>query len=121
MPKQNTLVAAIFGTFLSLWALSSDADDTAGKDKYMAYGCYQCHGTAGQGAITGPRLAPSPLPFQAFRQLLRTPSNRMPAYAPDVLSDSDLKIIHEYLASIQAPPALDEIPILSRQRDLLDK
>ena len=33
----------------------------------MADGCYQCHGTVGQGSRgTGPRLAPNPLPYENF-------------------------------------------------------
>jgi mono/diheme cytochrome c family protein len=33
----------------------------------------------------------------------------MPAYSPDVLSDAQLRDIYEFVRSIPAPPALEEI------------
>ena len=42
-----------------------------GSELYTKYGCYQCHGRAGQGGAAGPRLGPSPLPFVAFSQYAR--------------------------------------------------
>ena len=81
-------------------------DATNGKRIYMADGCDLCHGTVGQGGRgTGPHLAPSPLPFEAFAGQVRRPANAMPAYTTVVLSDQDLGDIYAYLLTI--PPLPD--------------
>jgi mono/diheme cytochrome c family protein len=86
----------------------------AGQQAYKAVGCWQCHGTAGQGgAITGPRLAPSALPYAAFLQQLRTPQNAMPPYEPKILSDADAANIYAFLKSVPAPKSVQDIPLLS--------
>ena len=41
-------------------ALAASAEN--GKQAFMRAGCWQCHGTMGQGGATGPKLAPDPLP-----------------------------------------------------------
>jgi ubiquinol-cytochrome c reductase cytochrome c subunit len=82
------------------------ADAVNGKRIYMAVGCYQCHGTVGQGSRpTGPHLAPNPLPYEAFAAVVRRPVNVMPPYTTVVLSDQDLGDIYAYLLTI--PPLPD--------------
>ena len=49
-----------------------------GKAVFMQKGCWECHGTMGQGAATGPRLAPNPIPYDALANFLRTTSRAMP-------------------------------------------
>jgi mono/diheme cytochrome c family protein len=81
-------------------------DAANGKRVYMADGCYQCHGTVGQGSRpTGPHIAPNPLPYEAFAGQVRRPVNSMPPYTSVVLSDQDLADIYAYLVSI--PPLPD--------------
>lgn len=81
-------------------------DAANGKRIYMAVGCYQCHGTVGQGSRpTGPHLAPNPLPYEAFAAIVRRPVNVMPPYTTVVLSDQDLGDIYAYLVTI--PPLPD--------------
>ena len=76
-----------------------------GRTLYNATGCYSCHGYEGQGfLITGPRLAPNPLPLVVFTEMVRRPTNVMPAYSPHVLTDAELAKIHAFLQSIPAPP-----------------
>jgi mono/diheme cytochrome c family protein len=66
----------------------------------MADGCYQCHGTVGQGSRgTGPRLAPNPVPYEGFAQQLRKPANVMPPYSALVLSDAQLADLCEQPAA----------------------
>jgi hypothetical protein len=61
----------------------------------MAVGCSQCHGTVGQRSRpTGPHIAPDPMPFEAFADLLRWPRYIMPTYTTVVLSDQPLTGIH---------------------------
>jgi mono/diheme cytochrome c family protein len=87
-------------------ATTRASDPLNGKRIYMAVGCYLCHGTAGQGGRpSGPHIAPNPLPFAAFAQHVRHPSNTMPPYTAAVLSDQDLGDIYSYLVTI--PPLPD--------------
>lgn len=104
----------------SITALAEDAGGE-GKDEYMTYGCYQCHGTEGQGAITGPRLAPGPLPFESFKQFVRFPPNRMPAYSSEVLDESELKAIYAYITSIPNSQDVNEIPLLLQRTEEISR
>jgi mono/diheme cytochrome c family protein len=87
-----------------------------GRTLLVAIGCSECHGTVGQGSrVAGPRLAPQTLPFEAFLQVLRHPTNDMPPYVAEVLSDADTRDIHAYLQSITGPTRkVGEIPALNR-------
>ena len=79
---------------------------------YLQFGCDQCHGRVGQGGSAGLRLAPDPLPYEDFADIVRRPYGVMPAYSPNVLSEADMQAIYTYLTSIPEPPALDAIPLL---------
>ena len=82
------------------------ADAAKGKQNFMKYGCWQCHGTQGQGSpVTGPKLAPGPLPLEAMSAFIRNSKRQMPPYREEVLPQADLEDIHAYLASI--PPVQD--------------
>jgi mono/diheme cytochrome c family protein len=88
-------------------------DGAKGKAIFLADGCYECHGTVGQGGrLTGPRLARTQLPLDSFMQQLRQPSNEMPPYEAGVLSDQDAANIYAYLQSLPAPMAAKDIPLL---------
>ena len=52
----------------------------AGKRLYMKNGCYQCHGTVGQGTIAGARIGPPPLSVQGVIRYVRRPAGQMPAF-----------------------------------------
>ncbi len=92
----------------------------SGKRLYLAVGCYECHGTTGTGAITGPKIAPNPIPFPAFAYQLRHPLGsppygniKMPAYGETVLSDAQVADLYAYLASIGPSPPASKIPLLN--------
>ena len=85
-----------------------------GKKVYMAVGCWQCHGTVGQGSVTGPKIGPDPLPYDTFVSFVRTTSRAMPSYREAVLSNSDLADIHAYLASVPKPADYKSIPLLNQ-------
>jgi mono/diheme cytochrome c family protein len=91
-------------------ALAASAE--RGKATFMHAGCWQCHGTAGQGSIAGPKLAPDPLPFETLSAFVRTSSRAMPPFREEVLSDEDLADIYAYLQSIPPAPAPESIPLL---------
>src|SRR5262249_55654811 len=75
--------------------VTSGGDAKKGKQLYTSYGCYQCHGYAAQGATaTGPRLAPRPIPFQAFVPYVRHPNGEMPPYTEKIVTDSELRDIY---------------------------
>ena len=82
-----------------------------GKAVFMTMGCWQCHGTVGQGGA-GPRVAPDPLPYDTFAAFVRTTSRAMPPYREKILTDADLADIHAYLQSIPAPADAETIPLL---------
>jgi mono/diheme cytochrome c family protein len=91
------------------------ADAARGKILFTQnYGCYQCHGTEGQGSpVTGPRLAPNPLPFEALSAFVRTSSREMPPFRESVLPNEDLADIYAYLQSIKPGPDYKSIPMLN--------
>lgn len=88
-----------------------------GKMVFMKVGCWQCHGTQGQGAVTGPRLAPDPLPYEGFSSFVRTTSRAMPPYREKILSDADLADIYAYLQSIPKVQDPKTIPLLQQWAD----
>ncbi len=86
-----------------------------GKQIFVTYGCYQCHGYQGQGsASAGPKLAPGPLPFEAFEGQLRKPRDRMPVYTHVTVSEGDVHDLYAYLQSIPKGKAAADIPLLNQ-------
>ena len=91
------------------------ADAARGKILFtQKYGCYECHGTEGQGSpVTGPRLAPNPLPYEALSAFVRTSNGPMPPFREAILPNADLQDIYAYLQSIKPAPDYKTIPLLS--------
>jgi mono/diheme cytochrome c family protein len=89
------------------------ANVARGKQLYLATGCYQCHGTRGEGGgNAGPRLAPGPMPYAGLLQQLRHPRARMPVYTAVVMPDGDVADIYAYLQSVPKAKTASEIPML---------
>ena len=105
-------VAILGVTAVCLQAPTLAQSSSEGRELFVTYGCWQCHGYEGQGSVAGPRVAPTLLPYAAFEQLVRRPANVMPAYAPSALPDSVLQEIFAFVQSVEEPPALDDIPAL---------
>jgi len=85
-----------------------------GKKLFVSFGCYECHGTMGQGArAAGMRIGPPPLEREEFMQYVRGPAGEMPPYTPKVVSDEQLADIYAYLQSIPKPPSPKSIPLLN--------
>jgi len=89
-------------------------DAASGKKLFVKYGCYQCHGTQGQGTTAGARLAPKPVALAAMITYVRAPKGQMPPYTAKVVSDAELGDIRAYLASIPEPPPSKSIPLLNQ-------
>jgi len=105
------LVAFAAGLVFAQGAVAADAGK--GQTAFMKYGCWQCHGTVGQGGVTGPKLAPDPIPLEAMSAFIRSSNRQMPPYREQVLPNEDLADIHTYLSSIPKPPDYKTIPILN--------
>jgi mono/diheme cytochrome c family protein len=95
------------------FAADKPANMARGRQLYMATGCYQCHGTRGEGGgNAGPRLAPGPLPLEGFTLQLRHPRARMPVYTAVVMPDGDVADIYAYLLTVPKGKTAAEIPML---------
>lgn len=118
-------VAAIAGAFAAGGGIASRADDATpagdpanGKRLYLADGCFECHGRAGQGGrfnYLTPALAQIALPVESFIAFLREAPNDMPSFSADVLSDKDAADIHAYLSSLPGPKPAKDIPSILNQ------
>jgi mono/diheme cytochrome c family protein len=92
-------------------------DPVNGKRVYLADGCFECHGRAGQGGnfnYPTPTLAQIALPVESFIAFLREAPNDMPSFSEQVLSDKDAADIHAFLSSLPGPRDAKDIPILNQ-------
>ena len=95
-------------------AADKSTNAVRGKQLYLATGCYQCHGTRGEGGgNAGPRLAPFPIPFEGLVLQLRHPRARMPVYTNVVMPDKNVADIYAYLQSVPKAKTAAEISLLS--------
>jgi mono/diheme cytochrome c family protein len=85
-----------------------------GKTAYIQHGCWQCHGMQAQGGVTGPKLAPDPIPIETFTAFVRTTNRAMPPYSEAILSNDDLADIHAYLQTVPKPADHKSIPLLNQ-------
>ncbi len=107
---RHLTLAALAASVFSGNAFAGDA--AKGKVAYVKNGCYQCHGTVGQGGA-GAKLAPKPLPEEAFTSFVRTTNRAMPPYSEQILSNADLADIYAYLETIPAGPDPKSIQLLN--------
>jgi mono/diheme cytochrome c family protein len=91
-------------------------DAKHGKELFVKYSCYACHGFSGQNG-SGARLVPMKFPQAGFIAYVRNPprANQMPSFSAKVLADKDLADIYAYIKTLpdSAPPA-ESVPILSQ-------
>ena len=116
-------VAATAAAFVVGGIVAARADDVPagdpvnGKRLYLADGCFECHGRAGQGGnfnYQTPALAQIALPVESFIAFLREAPNDMPSFSADVLSDKDAADIHAFLSSLPRPKSPKDIPLLNQ-------
>lgn len=108
MRRVFRFLVADFALLAPVWAQGQGNADN-GKRLFFRNGCYECHGTVGQGG-TGPHLAPRPLAASALAAYIRKPGAGMPPYSTKVMSDAEVADVRAYLAGIPEPPK--EIPLL---------
>ena len=95
------------------WAASAEN----GKLAFMKHGCFQCHGTMGQGSVVtsgGKVLTDTQLPYESFQAFVRTTNRAMPPYSEKILSNDDLADIYAYLTSIPKAADYKTIPLLNQ-------
>ena len=106
------LAIVVAGGAIADIGAASAADARKGQQLFITYGCYGCHGYNGQGANTGPKLAPDPMAADALAAYIRNASSTlMPPYAEKSVSNADVADMHAWLAS---QPKVDakSIPLL---------
>lgn len=116
----QVIVAAFMTAACAVAALAQDAasgDAANGKRIYLADGCFECHGRAGQGGALNypaPAIAQVEMPVESFVAFLRDAPNDMPAYATSVLSDKDAADIHAFLQSLPGRKPAKDFPLLNQ-------
>src|SRR5258708_2523360 len=98
-------------------AQTAAGDAGNGRRVYLADGCFECHGRAGQGGAMNypiPALAKLELPVESFVAFLRAAPNDMPAYSADVLSDHDATDIYAFLQSLPGRQPAKDFPLLNQ-------
>ena len=103
---------------LILWiaaaAAQTPATGTTGKDLYMKFNCYACHGFSGQNG-SGARLVPMRMTQAAFTDVVHKGRRGMPAYSAKVLADPQLADVYAYIKTLpDLTPAAKSIPILNQ-------
>ena len=120
-PAGVTLLTAVVLLAGGLAAARADdapaGDPVNGKRVYLADGCFECHGRAGQGGTFNyptPSLAQIALPVESFIAFLREAPNDMPSFSAEVLSDKDAADIHAFLSSLPGRKPVKDFPILNQ-------
>src|SRR6188474_93214 len=112
--KKLILLLPLMLAAVMVYAQTKPGDGANGKRIYMRNGCYQCHGTVGQGGLAGARLAQTKMTLTAFTAFVRNPPpGSMPPYRAKVMSDQELADVFAYVQSVPPPVPLANIPILT--------
>jgi mono/diheme cytochrome c family protein len=98
-------------------AQTAAGDAGNGKRVFLADGCFECHGRAGQGGAMNyptPAIAQLEMPVESFVAFLRDAPRDMPAYSAGVLSDKDAADIYAYLRSLPGRKPAKDFPLLNQ-------
>jgi mono/diheme cytochrome c family protein len=110
-------VAAGFTLAIATAQQAAPARNAAnGKDLFLKYTCYGCHGFSAQNGPAGNRLNPMNFSTAEFIALVRNPGspNRMPPYSAKTISDRELTDIWTYIKTLPNAPAAKDIPLLQQ-------
>jgi mono/diheme cytochrome c family protein len=113
----NLVMLLAFAAGMAFGHGASAASADKGKTAFIKYGCWQCHGTQGQGSVAtsnGKVIAPDPMPFEGFAAFVRSTNRGMPPYSEKILPNDDLADIYAYLQSIPKPRDAKSIPLLNQ-------
>jgi mono/diheme cytochrome c family protein len=115
--KQRMIILATFALVClaaTAFAQTKTGDVENGKRLFMRNGCYQCHGTVGQGGQAGARLAQIKLPLNGFIAFVRNPPpSNMPPYRAKVMSDQELADVYAHIKTFPEPVPIKNIAILN--------
>jgi mono/diheme cytochrome c family protein len=105
----GSIVAAVLAVVSASPVSAQNAGAQHGHDVFIAFGCWECHGTVGQGGA-GPALLPKLPAMGVFETFVRqgSPAGMLP-YSLKVLSNDDLNAAYAYLKSLPPPPHPDLI------------
>jgi len=109
--KHVLLAMTLFTAIASAQLKPGDAEN--GHKIFLRNGCYQCHGTVGQGGSGGARLAQTKLTQAGLTAYVRNPRpGGMPPYRAKVMSDQELADVYAYIKSLPEPLLPKDIPQL---------
>ena len=95
----------------------SAGDAKAGKDLFVKYSCYACHGFSGQNG-PGAHLVPMKMTSAGFIAYVRSPRTRqMPSYSAKVLPGGQLGDIYAYIKTLPDSPPAGSIPALDQFKE----
>ncbi len=115
--KTNLVLATFFA--LAFCGVTANAqlkpgDVNNGKRLFAFNGCYQCHGTVGQGGAAGARLAQTKLTQPGFIAFVRNPPpSNMPPYRAKIMSDQELADVYAYIRTFPEPLNPATVPLLN--------
>src|SRR5437879_13390821 len=92
--KKNKILVVAFALVSTVAAQKTGDNSDHGRQLFVRFGCYQCHGRVGQGSSAGARLAPAPMPLPAFARYLRAPRGEVPAHTSTVVTDQEPADLH---------------------------
>lgn len=78
---------------------ASGGDAAKGKIIFTSKGCIGCHGPDGKGTAAAPSLVG--VSGDAVKKQLRTPKDKMPAFGPSMVSDSDMEDLIAFLSTLK--------------------
>jgi mono/diheme cytochrome c family protein len=114
-----SILIALLATGATLLAQQTTPAGNAdnGKKLFLRDGCWECHGSVGQGSWAGARIGDTALTTAQFTRYIRRPTGAMPAYIDTVLSDTEAIDIWRYLKSLPAPKPAKDIPLLNELKE----
>jgi mono/diheme cytochrome c family protein len=113
----SVMMAALLVPALLPAQQAPTGDATRGKDLFMKYSCYACHGFSGQNG-PGARLVPMRMTPASFTAYVRAPRTRqMPSFSAKVLSDQQLADIHAYVKTLPDSKPAKDVPALAQFKE----
>ena len=110
-------VMAALMLLVGMQGIHAQTAEEKGRQDFVTYMCYSCHGFTGQGGQTdvAPRINVDRLSAEALAAYTRNPGGRMPPYrTEEQIPDAALRNIHAYLKSLPPSPAAEDIPLLNQ-------
>ena len=93
---------------------AQQGDSKKGKQLFVDYSCYACHGFSGQNG-PGKRLVPMKTAQIAFTAYVRNPSTKqMPSYSGKVITDAQLADIWAYIRTLPDSPEAKDISLIQQ-------